>query len=70
MARARRGRNTSRSASCVGNLRVIKDGLAADDKIIVNGMARVRPGQKVNTAAAGRRPAQPAAGAAPAAAAK
>ncbi|MDP2411590.1 MAG: efflux RND transporter periplasmic adaptor subunit [Pseudolabrys sp.] len=53
----------------VGNLRVIKDGLAADDRVIVNGMARVRPGQKVNTEPPGP-PAQPAAGAAPAAAAK
>lgn len=50
----------------VGNLRVIKDGLAADDKVIVNGMARVRPGQKVNTEPPAP-PAQPAAGAAPAA---
>ena len=30
-----------------GNLRVIKSGLAADDKVIVNGLARVRAGQKV-----------------------
>jgi RND family efflux transporter MFP subunit len=30
-----------------GDLRVIKSGIAADDKIIVNGLARVRPGQKV-----------------------
>jgi len=30
-----------------GNLRVIKSGLAADDVVIVNGMARVRPGLKV-----------------------
>ncbi len=27
--------------------RVIKDGLAADDRVIVNGVARIRPGQKV-----------------------
>lgn len=31
----------------VGNLRVIKDGIAANDRIIVNGIAKVRPGQKV-----------------------
>lgn len=30
-----------------GELRVIKSGLAADDTLIVNGIARVRPGQKV-----------------------
>lgn len=30
-----------------GELRVIKSGLAADDALIVNGIARVRPGQKV-----------------------
>lgn len=30
-----------------GSLRVIKDGIAADDVVIVNGMARVRPGLKV-----------------------
>jgi RND family efflux transporter MFP subunit len=31
----------------VGDLRVIKSGLAAGDTVIVNGVARVRPGQKV-----------------------
>ena len=31
-----------------GTLRVIKQGIAADDSVIVNGMARVRAGQKVN----------------------
>ena len=31
----------------VGSLRVIKSGLKPDDKVIVNGLARVRPGQKV-----------------------
>jgi RND family efflux transporter MFP subunit len=30
-----------------GKLRVIKEGRAADDKVIVNGIARVRPGQAV-----------------------
>jgi multidrug efflux pump subunit AcrA (membrane-fusion protein) len=29
------------------NLRVIKDGLKADDRVVVNGLMRVRPGQKV-----------------------
>jgi hypothetical protein len=28
-------------------LRVVKDGLAADDRVIVNGLMRVRPGVKV-----------------------
>jgi len=31
----------------VDNLRVIKDGLALDDRVIVNGLMRARPGQKV-----------------------
>jgi multidrug efflux system membrane fusion protein len=31
-----------------GNLRVIKDGLAADDRVIVNGLMQARPGAKVN----------------------
>jgi RND family efflux transporter MFP subunit len=30
-----------------GNLRIIKDGLNADDRVVVNGLMRVRPGQKV-----------------------
>jgi RND family efflux transporter MFP subunit len=30
-----------------GNLRVVRDGLKADDRVIVNGLMRVRPGQKV-----------------------
>lgn len=30
-----------------GNLRVIRDGLAADDDVIVNGLMRARPGSKV-----------------------
>jgi RND family efflux transporter MFP subunit len=30
-----------------GKLRVIKDGLKADDRVVVNGLMRVRPGQKV-----------------------
>jgi multidrug efflux system membrane fusion protein len=31
----------------VGNLRVIKDGIAATDRVIVNGLMRARPGTKV-----------------------
>jgi RND family efflux transporter MFP subunit len=31
----------------VGNLRVIKEGVAADDRVIVNGLMRARPGTKV-----------------------
>ena len=31
----------------VGNLRVIKDGIAPDDRVIVNGLMRARPGAKV-----------------------
>jgi multidrug efflux pump subunit AcrA (membrane-fusion protein) len=31
-----------------GKLRVIKEGIGPDDKIIVNGIARVRAGQVVN----------------------
>ncbi len=41
----------------VGPLRVIKSGLSADDEIVVNGIARVRAGQKVKAerqAAAGK----------------
>ena len=30
-----------------GNLRVIKEGIGPDDLVVVNGMARIRPGQKV-----------------------
>jgi len=29
------------------NLRIIKDGIKADDRVIVNGLMRVRPNQKV-----------------------
>jgi RND family efflux transporter MFP subunit len=38
------------------NLRVIKTGLKADDRVIVNGLMRVRPGQVVNTQAQGSKP--------------
>jgi hypothetical protein len=50
-----------------GDLRVIKTGLAAGDKVVVNGVARIRAGQKVNPQAAD---AAAAPGAAPAPAAK
>ena len=29
------------------DLRVIKEGVSADDRVVVNGLMRVRPGQKV-----------------------
>jgi RND family efflux transporter MFP subunit len=41
------------------NLRVIKDGIAADDRIIVNGILRARPGQKVTPQEQGAAPAAP-----------
>jgi RND family efflux transporter MFP subunit len=40
----------------VDDLRVIKDGLSADDRVVVNGLMRVRPGQKVSP---GDQPAPP-----------
>jgi len=40
-----------------GNLRIIKDGLSADDKVIVNGLARIRPNTKVTPQAQGAQPA-------------
>ena len=43
----------------VGELRVIKSGIDKDDTIIVNGVAHVRPGQKVTPHA--EKPAAPAA---------
>lgn len=43
-----------------GDMRVIREGLASDDKVVVNGLMRVRPGVTVTPQAAG---AQPAAGA-------
>lgn len=50
-----------------GKLRVIKEGIGPDDKIIVNGIARVRPGQVVNPQQEGQQGGAPA-GAQPAAA--
>jgi multidrug efflux system membrane fusion protein len=46
------GENTARQkyvtlGQAVDGLRVIKDGLAADDRVVVNGLMRVRPGTKV-----------------------
>jgi RND family efflux transporter MFP subunit len=50
----------------VGPLRVIKSGLNADDTVIVNGVARIRPGQKVTPQQEGQKGPAPAASAAPA----
>ena len=36
------------------NLRIIKDGITADDRVIVNGLMRVRPGPEGHAAGAGR----------------
>jgi len=43
------------------NLRVIKDGIGADDRIIVNGLLRARPGQKVTPQEQSATPPAPAA---------
>ncbi len=42
------------------NLRVIKDGIGPDDSVIVNGLLRARPGQKVTPQEQGATPAAPA----------
>jgi RND family efflux transporter MFP subunit len=42
------------------NLRIIKDGITASDRVIVNGLMRVRPGQKVTPQEQGAVPAGPA----------
>jgi RND family efflux transporter MFP subunit len=42
------------------NLRIIKDGIQAGDRVIVNGLMRVRPGQKVTPQEQGAAPAAPA----------
>jgi RND family efflux transporter MFP subunit len=47
------------------NLRVIKDGVAADDSVIVDGLMRARPGQKVTPQDQGKPGAAPAQGASP-----
>jgi RND family efflux transporter MFP subunit len=53
-----------------GKMRVVKEGLAPDDRVIVNGMAHARPGIKVTPQEAGAQPQQgaapPAGGGAPA----
>lgn len=54
----------------VGDLRVIRDGITAEDKVVVNGLMRVRPGVVVNPQMADAAPAAAAPAAAPAAAAK
>src|SRR5262245_8498506 len=41
----------------VGPLRVVKDGLTPDDRVIVNGLMRARPGQKVTPQEQGAAPA-------------
>jgi RND family efflux transporter MFP subunit len=38
------------------NLRVIKDGIDANDRVVVNGLMRARPGQKVNPQEKGASP--------------
>jgi multidrug efflux system membrane fusion protein len=40
-----------------GGLRVVKDGLSPNDKVVTNGIARVRPGQKVTPQEEGAPPA-------------
>ena len=47
------------------NLRVIKSGIGADDRVIVNGLMRARPGQKVTPQEEGKPGAAPAQGARP-----
>ena len=47
------------------NLRVIKNGLSPDDRVIVNGLLRARPGQKVTPQDEGKPGAAPAQGASP-----
>lgn len=43
----------------VGNLRVIKDGIGPDDRVIVNGLMRARPGAKVTPQEQGAAPGTP-----------
>ena len=42
-----------------GDLRVIKEGLSADDRVIVDGLMRARAGIKVTPQEQGAKPAQP-----------
>ena len=55
------GENTARQkyvtlGSVVDNLRVIKEGLQPDDRVVVNGLMRARPGQKVTPQEEGKPP--------------
>lgn len=43
----------------VGNLRVIKDGIGPDDRVVVNGLMRARPGAKVTPQEQGAAPGTP-----------
>ena len=56
--RTSRAPNTSRSGQLVGDLRVIKDGVGPDDRVIVNGLMRARPGAKVTPQEQGAPPAR------------
>ncbi len=47
------------------NLRIVKEGLGPDDRVIVNGLMRARPGQKVTPQEEGKPGAAPAQGASP-----
>jgi hypothetical protein len=47
------------------NLRVIKDGIGPDDRIVVSGLMQARPGQKVRPEEQGAKPAQGGAAGAP-----
>ena len=56
------GENTARIkyvtlGQLVGNQRVIKDGLSADDRVVVNGLMRARAGSKVTPQEQGAPPA-------------
>ena len=42
------------------NLRVIKEGLGPDDRVVVNGLMQARPGTKVHAEEQGTKPAAPA----------
>ena len=42
------------------NLRVIKDGIGPDDRVVVSGLMQARPGQKVRPEEQGAKPAGPA----------
>ena len=42
------------------NLRVIKNGIGPDDRVVVNGLLRARPGQKVTPQEQGATPSAPA----------